>query len=62
MMPENKDIWIQSALYSPLMVVDAVNMAVDVLDGKKVDPVKIIPTTIVDRTNYVQYLDPTSPY
>ncbi|MDR1578775.1 MAG: ABC transporter substrate-binding protein [Synergistaceae bacterium] len=62
MMPENDAIWIQSALYSPLMVVDAVNMAVDVLDGKKVDPVKIIPTTIVDRTNYEQYLDPTSPY
>jgi ribose transport system substrate-binding protein len=62
MIPENMDIWIQSALYSPLMVVDAVNMAIDVLDGTKVDPVKIIPTTIVDRTNYEQYLDPTSPY
>ncbi|MDR1508133.1 MAG: ABC transporter substrate-binding protein [Synergistaceae bacterium] len=62
MMPENKDIWIQSALYSPMMVVDAVNMAVDVLDGKKVDPVKIIPTTIVDRENYEKFIDPTSPY
>jgi ribose transport system substrate-binding protein len=62
MMPEDKSIWIQSALYSPMMVMDAVNMAVDVLDGKKVDPVKIIPTTIVDRANYEKYLDPTSPY
>jgi ribose transport system substrate-binding protein len=62
MMPEDKAIWIQSALYSPMMVMDAVNMAVDVLDGKKVDPVKIIPTTIVDRTNYEKYIDPTSPY
>jgi ribose transport system substrate-binding protein len=62
MMPENRDIWIQSALYSPMMVVDAVNMAVDVLDGKKVDPVKIIPTTIVDRENYEKFIDPTSPY
>ena len=62
MMPENKDIWIQSALYSPMMVVDAVNVAVDVLDGKKVDPVKIIPTTIVDRENYEKFIDPTSPY
>jgi ribose transport system substrate-binding protein len=62
MMPEDKGIWIQSALYSPMMVMDAVNMAVDVLDGKKTDPVKIIPTTIVDRNNYEKYIDPTSPY
>jgi ribose transport system substrate-binding protein len=62
MMPENKDVWIQSALYSPMMVIDAVNMAVDVLDGKKVEPVKIIPTTIVDRENYEKFIDPTSPY
>ena len=62
MMPENKNIWIQSALYSPAMVKDAVNMAVDALSGKKVQPVKIIPTTIVDRDNYKKFLDPTSPY
>ncbi len=62
MMPENKDIWIQSALYSPAMVMDAVNMAVDILDGKTVDEVKIIPTTIVDRDNYEEFLDANSPY
>lgn len=62
MMPENEDIWIQSALYSPAMVMDAVNMAVDILDGKTVDEVKIIPTTIVDRDNYEEFLDANSPY
>lgn len=62
MMPENEDIWIQSALYSPAMVKDAVNMAVDILDGKTVDKVKIIPTTIVDRDNYEEFLDANSPY
>jgi ribose transport system substrate-binding protein len=62
MMPEDKAVWIQSALYSPMMVMDAVNMALDLLDGKKVEPVKIIPTTIVDRTNYQKFIDPTSPY
>lgn len=62
MMPENEDIWIQSALYSPAMVKDAVDMAVDILDGKTVDEVKIIPTTIVDRDNYEEYLDEKSPY
>lgn len=62
MMPENPDIWIESALYSPAMVKDAVDMAVAILKGEKVDPVKIIPTTLVDRTNYTQFLDPNSPY
>lgn len=62
MMPENKDIWIQSALYSPAMVKDAVDMAVDLLDGKTVDKVKIIPTTIVDRDNYTKFSDAKSPY
>jgi len=62
MMPENTDIWIESALYSPAMVKDAVDMAVAILKGEKVDPVKIIPTTLVDRTNYTQFLDPNSPY
>jgi ribose transport system substrate-binding protein len=62
MMPDNKDIWIQSALYSPAMVKDAVNMALDILEGKKVDEVVIIPTTIVDRDNAKDYLDEKSPY
>lgn len=62
MMPENQNIWIESALYSPAMVRDAVDMAVSVLKGEKVDPVKIIPTTIVDRANYTKFLDANSPY
>ena len=62
MMPENQNIWIESALYTPAMVRDAVDMAVSLLKGEKVDPVKIIPTTIVDRSNYTKYLDPNSPY
>lgn len=61
--PENQDIWLESATYSPAMVMDAVTMAVDILSGKKPDdPVKIIPTTIVDRTNAKDFLDPSSPY
>lgn len=62
MMPENKNIWIESALYSPSMVRDAVDVAVDVLDGKTVDKVKIIPTTIVDRDNCAKFSDEKSPY
>ncbi|GAP12670.1 monosaccharide ABC transporter substrate-binding protein, CUT2 family [Longilinea arvoryzae] len=62
MMPENQNIWIESALYSPAMVKDAVDMALSILKGEKVDPVKIIPTTLVDRDNYTEYLDANSPY
>lgn len=62
MMPENQNIWIESALYSPAMVRDAVDMALAILKGEKVDAVKIIPTTIVDRDNYTKFMDANSPY
>ena len=62
MMPENEDIWLESATYSPAMVRDAVDMAVAILSGETVEPVKIIPTTIVDRSNYAEFLDANSPY
>lgn len=59
---ENQDIWIESALYSPAMVKDAVDMALSILKGDTVEPVKIIPTTVVDRENCADYLDANSPY
>lgn len=62
MMPEHEDIWIQSALYSPAMVKDAVDVALKVLNGEKVDEVTVIPTTVVDRENYEEFLDENSPY
>lgn len=62
MMPENEEIWIQSALYSPAMVKDAVDVAIKVLKGESVEEVTIIPTTIVDRDNYEDFLDEGSPY
>lgn len=62
MMPENEDIWIQSALYSPAMVKDAVDVALKVLKGEEVEMETIIPTTIVDRDNYKDFLDEGSPY
>lgn len=62
MMPDNQDIWIQSALYSPAMVRDAMDMALALLKGEQVETVKIIPTTLVDRDNYTEFLDANSPY
>ncbi|WP_075980190.1 ABC transporter substrate-binding protein [Bacillus massilinigeriensis] len=62
MMPENTDIWIESALYSPAMVKDAVDIALKLLKGENVTEETIIPTTIVDRDNYQDFLDDGSPY
>lgn len=60
---ENQDLWIESALYSPAMVKDAVDMAIDILSGNApAESVKIIPTTIVDRENASKYLDANTPY
>ncbi len=61
-MEENQDLWIQSALYSPAMVEDAVDNALALLKGEDVEQIKIIPTTVVDRENCDQYLDESSPY
>lgn len=61
MMPDS-DINVCSALYSPLMVKDAVDMALAALKGETIDPVKVIPTTIVDKSNVADYLDANSVY
>lgn len=61
MMPENENIWIASALYSPLMMKDAVDMAVKLAKGEKVEEsVVVIPTSIVDRSNVKDYIDPNN--
>jgi len=62
LMPENNGIFIESALYSPAMVKDAVNVALKLLKGEKVAEETIIPTTIVDKNNYKEFLDDKSPY
>ena len=60
---ENQDIWLQSDMYSPMMVEDAVDMAVDILEGNAPEEtVKIIPTQRVDRENASEFLDESSPY
>ncbi len=62
MMPEYPDMWVQSALYSPAMVKDAVDQAVAILAGETVEAVKIIPTTLVDKDNVADFLDANTPY
>ena len=62
MMPEYENIWVQSALYSPAMVEDAVDMAVALLNGEEVESPLTVPTAVVDRDNYTEYLDENTPY
>ena len=62
MMPEYENIWVQSALYSPAMVEDAVDMAVALLNGEEVESPLTVPTAAVDRDNYTEYLDENTPY
>ncbi|MBR6374247.1 MAG: hypothetical protein IKS20_13795, partial [Victivallales bacterium] len=62
MMPQNQDIWIQSALYAPSMIIEAVNTAMELVNGNTPAARKIIPTRIVDRTKCAAELDANSPY
>mgnify|MGYP004659748043 FL=1 len=61
-MPEYEDINVASATYSPAMVETAVDEAVQLLNGESVEEKLVIPTTIVDKENYKDFLDPSSPY
>ncbi len=61
MMPENENIWIESLL-QPRYGARCRRYGVSILIGDTDEPVKIFPTTIVDRTNYTDFLAPNSHY
>ena len=54
---EGKAIGAASALYSPAMIQDAIKVAIKVLNGEAVEPVLVIPTTIVSEANVADHLD-----
>jgi len=56
------DIWVASATYSPSMIVKCIENAVAVLNGEEVENSIIDPTTIVDRDNVADFINPDSPY
>ncbi len=62
MMPEYEDIWVESSLYTPTMITEAVDMAIAVLNGEEVESPLVIESAVVDRENYEEYLDEESPY
>lgn len=51
-----------TATYSPAMIKDAIQIASDIVDGKQVPEVTIVPTTLVDKSNVANFIDPDSPY
>ena len=57
---EGKAIGAASALYSPAMIQDAFQVAIKLLNGESVDPVLVIPTTIVSEANVADHLDPSN--
>ena len=56
----NPEIGACSALYSPLMIKDCLDVAIAVVNGETVDAVKVIPSQIVSAENVDEYLDPSN--
>ena len=57
---ERTDVAASSALYSPLMIKDCLDVAVKVVNGETVEPVVVIPSTIVRAENVDEYIDPAN--
>ena len=49
-----------SALYSPAMIQDAIQVAIKLMNGEEAEPVIVIPTTIVSAENVEEFLDPSN--
>ena len=54
------EIGAASALYSPLMIKDCMDVAIAVVNGETVEAVKVIPSQIVSAENVDEYLDPAN--
>ena len=54
------DLGLATALYSPSMVEDAIKTAIVLQTGGTADPVVVIPTTIVNKDNVADYIDPNN--
>ena len=57
---EGKAIGAASALYSPAMIQDAIQVAIKLMNGEEAEPVIVIPTTIVSAENVADHLDPSN--
>ena len=57
---ENPELAASSALYSPLMIKDCMDVAIAVVNGETVEAVKVVPSQIVSAENVDEYLDPAN--
>ncbi len=57
---ERTDVAASSALYSPLMIKDCIDVAIKVVNGETVEPVIVVPSQIVRAENVDEYLDPAN--
>ncbi|MBQ7868526.1 MAG: substrate-binding domain-containing protein [Clostridia bacterium] len=57
---ERTDVAASSALYSPLMIKDCINVAIAAVNGESVEPVTVIPSQIVRAENVDEYIDPAN--
>lgn len=55
-------IWVASATYSPSMIVNCIENVIKVMNGETVEKLVVIPTTIVDRENVLDFIDVNTPY
>ena len=55
-----EEIAAASALYSPLMVKDCIDVAIAVVNGETAEAVTVIPSQIVSAENVAEYLDPNN--
>lgn len=59
---EEKDIEMATFLYMPSMIQDAIDVAIKIVNGEKVDKITVIPAARVDRQNVDDYYVENSPY
>jgi ribose transport system substrate-binding protein len=59
---KDNDLQLCTSTYSPRMIMDAIDLAVKVLDGGEIPEKTVVPTTLVDASNAAEFFDDDSPY
>ena len=56
--PKYESLGLCSALYSPSMIENAIDIGIDLCEGKNANRIVVLPTTIVTSGNVDEYIDP----
>lgn len=54
---EYSDLGLASVLYSPMMIQDAIKIAINICNGETAEKETVVPTTVVSSSNVEEYLD-----